>query len=76
MGEMRLEKQEFYLAVGRCIPYKKFDLLVEAFNKNGKRLICVTNTENKLYRKLKNISNENIEWKLSISREETEELMT
>ncbi len=58
------KREEFYLAVGRCIPYKKFDLLVEAFNKNGKKLICVTNTDNKLYKKLKKISKPNIEWKL------------
>lgn len=64
----------FYLAVGRCIPYKKFDLLVEAFNGNGKKLICVTNTDNKLYKKLKKISGPNIEWKLGISRDETQAL--
>ncbi|MCH8519112.1 glycosyltransferase [Candidatus Gracilibacteria bacterium] len=68
------KREQFYLVVGRCIPYKKFDLLVEAFNQNGKKLICVTNTDNKLYRKLKNISNPNIEWKLGISRDETQEL--
>ena len=66
--------QDFYLAVGRCIPYKKFDLLVEAFNQNGKKLVCVTNTDNKLYRKLQKISETNIEWKLDISRDETQEL--
>jgi glycosyltransferase involved in cell wall biosynthesis len=46
-------------------------LLIETFNANGKKLICVTNTDNKLYRKLKKISKENIQWKLQISREET-----
>ena len=62
---------EYYLWVGRCIPYKKFDLLVDTFNKNGKNLILVTNTDNKLYRSLKARSKDNISWKLSISREET-----
>ncbi len=28
-------KQDYFLAVGRFIPYKKFDLLVETFVKNG-----------------------------------------
>ena len=65
-------RSDFYLAVGMCIPYKKFDLLIETFNKNGKKLICVTNTDNKLYRKLKSISKSNIEWKYNISRDETE----
>jgi glycosyltransferase involved in cell wall biosynthesis len=27
-------KQDFYLYIGRCIPYKKFDLIVDAFNQN------------------------------------------
>ncbi len=73
-GEMKLQEKDFYLAVGRCIPYKKFDLLVEAFNQNGKKLICVTNTNNKLYKKLKKNSKPNIEWKLNISRVETQAL--
>ena len=58
------QKSDFYLSVGRCIPYKKFDLLVDTFNQNGKKLILVTNTDNKLYRKLKAKSKDNIEWKL------------
>lgn len=64
------KKENFYLYVWRCIPYKKFDLLVETFNKNWKKLILVTNTDNKLYRELKNKSNNNIEWKLDIPRYE------
>ncbi len=64
------KKQEYYLAVGRCIPYKKFDLLVETFNENGKKLIIATNTDNTLYRKLKKISKENIEWKMNLPRTE------
>lgn len=64
------KKQDYYLYVGRCIPYKKFDLIVDTFNKNQKKVILVTNTDNKLYRKLKAISNSNIEWKLNPSRYE------
>ena len=75
-SEFRLEekKEDYYLYVGRCIPYKKFDLIVEAFNKNWKKIILVTNTENKLYKKLKAKSKENITWKLNISRTETTKL--
>ncbi|PID70582.1 glycosyl transferase [bacterium DOLZORAL124_38_8] len=29
------QKQDYYLAVGRFIPYKRFDLLVETFAQNG-----------------------------------------
>ena len=67
-------KQDYYLAVGRCIPYKKFDLLVETFNASGKKLVIATNTDNKLYKKLKKISKDNIEWKMSLPRVEIIEL--
>jgi glycosyltransferase involved in cell wall biosynthesis len=30
---------DFYLAAGALVPYKRFDLIVEAFNKMGRRLI-------------------------------------
>jgi glycosyltransferase involved in cell wall biosynthesis len=70
------KKDDYYLYVWRCIPYKKFDLIVDAFNKNGKKLILVTNTENKLYKELKSKSKSNIIWKLNISREETKELFS
>ena len=75
-AEFSLEKNkdDYYLYVWRCIPYKKFDLIVEAFNKNWKKLVLVTNTDNKLYKKLKAKSKSNITWKLNISREETVEL--
>ncbi|MBS9784283.1 glycosyltransferase [Candidatus Gracilibacteria bacterium] len=74
--DFREEKEDFYLYVGRCIPYKKFDLIIDAFNKNGKKIVIVTNTDNKLYKKLKSISKENITWKLNISREETRDLFS
>ena len=28
------KKQNYYFYNGRCIPYKKFDLIVDTFNKN------------------------------------------
>jgi len=64
------KKSDYYLAVGRCIPYKKFDLLVDAFNKNGKKLVIATNTDNTLYKNLKKISKDNIEWKMNLPRRE------
>ncbi len=56
------EKDDYYFYNGRCIPYKKFDLIVDAFNINWKKIKIATNTNNKLYKKLKNKSNSNIEW--------------
>lgn len=64
------KKDDFYLYVGRCIPYKKFDLIVDTFNKNWKKVILVTNTDNKLYKNLKSKSKENITWMLNPSRYE------
>ena len=68
------KKQDFYLGIGRCIPYKKFDLMVEAFNKNGKKLKLATNTDNALYRELKEKSKPNIEWIFAPSKEERNRL--
>ena len=65
------KKEDYYLYVWRTIPYKKFDLIVDAFNENWKKVIIITNTDNKLYRELRARSKNNIEWKLSIPREET-----
>jgi len=67
------KKDDFYLYVWRTIPYKKFDLVVDSFNQNWKKLIIITNTDNKLYRELKSKSKSNIQWKLSIPRDETKE---
>ena len=55
-------KEDYYFYTGRCIPYKKFDLLVDAFNENWKKLKIATNTDTKLYRELKARSKDNIEW--------------
>ncbi|MCH2188467.1 glycosyltransferase [Candidatus Gracilibacteria bacterium] len=59
------EKKDYYFYNGRCIPYKKFDLVVETFNQNKKPLIIATNTDNALHRELKGKSNENITWILT-----------
>lgn len=67
--------KNFYLWLGRCIPQKKFDLLVEAFRTNGKKLILCTSTDNALFHELKAKSNPNIEWKFRPSEKEKWELM-
>lgn len=35
------EKEDYYITVGRLEPYKRFDIIIEAFNLNGKNLIVV-----------------------------------
>lgn len=39
------EREDYYLAVGRLVPYKRFDLAVEAFNSLGRRLIVIGDGE-------------------------------
>lgn len=73
--EMKDKKSDYYIGVGRCIPYKKFDLLVDTFNTNGKKLILCTATDTPLYRILKEKSKSNIEWKFRVSNEEKNRLI-
>ena len=35
------QKEDFYVAVGRIVTVKKFDIVVEAFNKNKKTLVVI-----------------------------------
>ena len=35
------KKDDYYVTVGRLEPYKRFDLIVDAFNRSGKKLIIV-----------------------------------
>ena len=69
------EKWDYYLGLGRCIPYKRFDLLVDAFNQNWKKLILCTATDTPLFRELRARSKPNIEWKYRVSNEEKDKLM-
>jgi glycosyltransferase involved in cell wall biosynthesis len=71
----REDKDDYYFYVGRMIPYKKFDLLVDAFNMNGKKLILATSTDNKLYRELRAKSGPNIEWRFGISNADKKRLV-
>ncbi len=53
------EKGDYYIAYGRLTSYKKFDLLVQAFNLNGKPLIiCGSGPE---FEKLKKMAKPNIQ---------------
>jgi len=52
--------QDYFLMVGRLIPYKKFDLAIETFNKMGLPLKIVGMGSE--YSKLKNMAKKNIEF--------------
>ena len=64
------KKEDFYFYNWRCIPYKKFDLIVDTFNKNWKNIVISTNTDNKLYRELTQKSKPNITWKFGLNLDE------
>lgn len=57
--ELCEEKEDYYVAFSRLVPYKKIDLIVEAFNANGLRLkVLGTGPE---IDKLKALASSNIE---------------
>ncbi|NLP58828.1 glycosyltransferase family 4 protein [Lutibacter sp. B1] len=53
-------KEEYYVTVGRIVEYKRFDTIVEAFNKNKKRLVIVGSGS--MLTKLKKKASSNIEF--------------
>lgn len=63
---------DYYLAAGRLIPYKKFDLIVETFNQNKKPLKIVGIGPD--YKKIKKIAKSNIEILGEVSNEELAKL--
>lgn len=56
---LKEQKDDYYITCGRLVGYKKADLLVRAFNANGKRLVVVGDGE--LMNELKAIAKPNIE---------------
>ncbi len=71
---LRSDKSDYFMALGRIIPYKRFDLLVETFNQNGLPLKIVTFQQNRLQEQLRAKSKPNIEWILQTSHAEKVEL--
>jgi len=53
------KKEDFYLTASRLVPYKKTKLIVEAFNKNGKKLVVIGEGEE--LKEIKKIAKRNIE---------------
>ncbi|MBU0667914.1 glycosyltransferase [Patescibacteria group bacterium] len=66
------KKEDYYLAVGRLTPYKRFDLLVETFNQTGLPLKIVGTGVSEA--KLKASAKENIEFLGFVSDEELKNL--
>jgi len=53
-------KRDIYLSFGAITPYKRIDLLIDTFNKNGKQLVVIGDGSEK--EKLKAISKSNIKF--------------
>ncbi len=51
-------KKDYYVAVGRLVAYKRFDLVVQAFNKCGKKLYIIGDGAEMV--KLQSMANKNI----------------
>lgn len=54
------QTEDYYITVGRLEPYKRFDIVVEAFTKNNKNLIVVGDGTQLKY--LKSIAGKNIQF--------------
>lgn len=66
LSQHSILSQSYYVWIWRCIPYKRFDLLVDTFNENGKKLILCTATDTPLFQELKTKSKPNIEWMFGV----------
>lgn len=58
---LKIQKEDYYVAVGRIVAYKRFDLIVDAFKKSNKRLIVLGDGPE--LNKLIQNATENIEFK-------------
>ena len=65
-------KKDVYLSFGAITPYKRIDLLVKAFNENGKKLVIIGDGSEK--EKLQKIAKSNIEFKGVLNWNEIEEI--
>lgn len=63
-----LDKKDFFLSFGALTPYKRIDLLVDCFNKSGKKLVIIGNGSEK--EKLQKKAKANIEFKGFLEEDE------
>ncbi|PQJ77192.1 glycosyltransferase [Polaribacter glomeratus] len=71
--EYHEEKDDFYVSVGRLEPYKRYDILIDVFNNNGKRLVIIGSGT--LFKELKARAKSNIEFKGYLFPEESKEFL-
>ncbi len=69
---IRSKSPQYYLSFGAITPYKRIDLLVDLFNKNGKELIIIGNGSEK--ERLERQAKSNIKFLGSLNWDEIEEV--
>lgn len=67
------ETADYYITVGRIEPYKRFDIIIEAFNKNGKKLIVIGSGSQLNY--LKKIAKDNIHFPGFLPKDEFKNIL-
>lgn len=67
------ETSDYFITCSRMVPYKKIDLIVEAFSKINKKLIVVG--EGPDYNKIKKLATPNVELKGYVEKEEMIQLI-
>ncbi|MFD1161311.1 MULTISPECIES: glycosyltransferase [Hwangdonia] len=67
------QTSDYYITCSRMVPYKKIDLIVEAFSKTDKKLIVVGDGPD--YKKIKKLVSPNINLKGYVEKEEMQELI-
>lgn len=67
-------KEEYFITVGRLEPYKRFDIIVDAFAKNGKKLIVVGDGSEK--KELMKRATNNIQFVGYKTKEEIKDLLS
>ncbi|EHO15486.1 glycosyltransferase [Myroides odoratimimus] len=58
-----IDKEDYYVTVGRLVEYKRFDVIVKAFKDNGKRLVIIGDGSMKKKLETIAIDSQNIEFK-------------
>ena len=62
------ETSDYYITCSRMVPYKKIDLIVEAFSKTNKKLIVIGDGPD--FKKIKNLASSNVELKGYVEKDE------
>ncbi|MBP6921351.1 glycosyltransferase [Candidatus Gracilibacteria bacterium] len=70
------EGRKYFVCLGRIVPYKRFDLAIEACNQLGHKLRIFTNTRNSESERLQKLSGPTIEWIFGASDDEVAEGLT